>query len=135
MSRRSIHLDDFSHENPVPAASRIGGLVATGAVHGGGRGSAPEEFPPDFGEQAARMFDRIAGILAAAGGSLDDALKFSVRLSAPEHRDELNRQWCALFPDPDSRPARQVNIGTTRPHILVQCEVLAVVTGNGGRDA
>ncbi|ASR36715.1 hypothetical protein BAY61_18830 [Prauserella marina] len=132
MSRRSIHLDGFSHENPVPAASRIGGLVATGAVHGGGRGSAPEEFPSDFGEQTTRMFERVAAILAKAGGGLDDALKFSVRLAAPEHRDELNRQWCAVFPDPASRPARQVSIGTTRPHILVQCEVLAFVTG--GRD-
>ncbi|MBK1783629.1 RidA family protein [Prauserella cavernicola] len=135
MNRRSIHVDGFSHENPVPAASRIGDLVATGAVHGGGRGSDPGEFPADFGDQAAAMFDRVAAILAAAGGSLDDALKFSLRLSAAEHRAELNRQWCTLFPDAESRPARQVSIGTTQPHILVQCEVLAVIAGNGGDDA
>ncbi|PKW14338.1 RidA family protein [Saccharopolyspora spinosa] len=135
MNRRSIYVDGFSHENPIPAACQLGGLVTTGAVHGGGSGSDPDDFPARFGDQVAAMFDRVAAILTAAGGSLDDVLKFSVRISSPEDRDELNRQWCALFPDPSSRPARQVSIGTTRPHILVQCEVLALVAGDGGGDA
>ncbi|MEQ3551055.1 RidA family protein [Pseudonocardia nematodicida] len=135
MDRRSIHLDGFSHENPVPAACRVGDVLVTGAIHGGGRGSAAEDFPDDAGEQARVMFGRVASLLASEGGSLDDVAKFSVRIADRGVRDELNRQWLDLFPDPGSRPARQVTVGTTQPHILVQCEVLAVLTTDGGRDA
>ena len=135
MSRRSIELDEFAHENPVPAACRVGDLVVTGANHGGGRGSAAEEFSPDAGEQTRIMFARVGAVLAEAGGTLGDIAKFSIRIADPSQREELNRQWCALFPDPRSRPARQVTVGTTRPHILVQCEVMAMLTTNGGRDA
>lgn len=130
--RQSIHLDGFLHENPVPAACRLGDLLFTGAIHGGGRGSDPDQFSDDFAEQCARMFSRVGGILAAAGGSLDDIAKVSVRLAAAASRSELNRQWCELFPDDSARPARQVTVGTTQPHILVQCEVVAVL---GGSDA
>jgi 2-iminobutanoate/2-iminopropanoate deaminase len=134
VSRHSIHLAGFSHENPVPAACRVGDLLVTGAVHGGGRGSAAEDFPPGADEQTRVMFARVAEILEAAGASLDDVAKVSVRIADPAHRAALNDRWCALFPDPASRPARQVTVGTTQPHILVQCEVMAVLA-DGGRDA
>ncbi|MEU1305171.1 RidA family protein [Streptomyces shenzhenensis] len=113
----------------------MGDLLVTGAIHGGGRGSAPADFPPGMAEQARVMFDRVAALLEAEGGSLDDVAKFSIRIAEPAHRKELNEQWCSLFPDPSSRPARQVTVGTTQPHILVQCEVLAVLTVDGDRDA
>lgn len=131
MSRRSVHLEGFSHENPVPAACRIGGLLVTGAIHGGGRGSQAEDFPPSMTEQTRVMFGRVAALLEAEGGSLDDVAKFSIRIADASGRQELNEQWSALFPDPASRPARQVTVGTTKAHILVQCEVLAVLTADG----
>ncbi|MBZ6226332.1 RidA family protein [Streptomyces olivaceus] len=134
MTRRSVHLEDFSHENPVPAACRIGDLLVTGSVHGGGRGSRAEDFPPDLPEQTRVMFARVAALLKAEGGSLDDVAKFSIRIAEASGRQELNDQWRVLFPDPSSRPARQVTVGTTQPHILVQCEVLAVLATNGERD-
>ena len=130
--RQSVHVDGFAHVNPVPAACRVGGLLVTGAVHGGGRGDDPEDFPADFGTQCARMFARVGDIVTAAGGSADDIAKFSVRIADAADRAELNEQWLGLFPDPDSRPARQVSVGTTRPHIKVQCEVIAMI---GGPDA
>ncbi|WP_262703135.1 MULTISPECIES: RidA family protein [Streptomyces] len=128
--RQSIHLKEFSHENPVPAACRLDGLLFTGAIHGGGRGSDPDQFPDDFAEQCTHMFSRVRDILTTAGGSLDDIVKVSVRLAPTASRSELNRQWCELFPDDGSRPARQVTVGTTKPHILVQCEVVAVLAGS-----
>jgi 2-iminobutanoate/2-iminopropanoate deaminase len=84
------------------------------------------------------MFGRVSDIVAEAGGSLDDIVKFSVRIAEAAARAKLNEQWCALFPDPSSRPARQVTVGTTRPHIQVQCEFVAVLGGgstDGGNDA
>lgn len=134
-TRRSVHLDGFAHENPVPAACRVGDLLVSGAIHGGGRGTVAEDFPVDPGEQIRVMFDRVARLVECEGGSLDDIAKFSIRVSGAEARAALNEQWVALFPDPDSRPARQVSVGTTQPHILVQCEILAVLTTDGGRDA
>jgi 2-iminobutanoate/2-iminopropanoate deaminase len=133
--RRSIHLEGFAHENPVPAACRVGDLLVTGAIHGGGRGTVADDFPAEPGEQVRVMFDRVARLLGSEGGSLDDVAKFSIRVSGAGARAALNEQWVVLFPDPDSRPARQVTVGTTQPHILVQCEVLAVLTTDGGRDA
>jgi 2-iminobutanoate/2-iminopropanoate deaminase len=102
-------------------------MLFTGAIHGGGHGSNPEEFPPEPAEQCTRMIARVVSILDTAGGSTDDIVKMSVRVASAEVRTELNRQWCGLFPDAGSRPARQVTIGTTLPHILVQCEVVAVL--------
>lgn len=129
MGRQSIYVDGFAHVNPVPAACRVGNVLFTGAIHGGGKGDDPGDFPEDFGEQSARMFARVGDIVAAAGGSLDDVAKFSVRIAEAGDRAELNEHWEALFPDPASRPARQVTVGTTRPHIRVQCEVVAVIGG------
>ncbi|MDT0440278.1 MULTISPECIES: RidA family protein [Streptomyces] len=82
-------------------------------------------------EQTRVMFGRVAALLEAEGGSLDDVAKFSIRIADASGRQELNEQWSALFPDPASRPARQVTVGTTKAHILVQCEVLAVLTADG----
>lgn len=132
MVRRSIYVDGFAHVNPVPAACRVGDMLFTGAIHGGGRGDAPEEFPAEFGAQCARMFARVGDIVAAAGGSMDDVAKFSVRIADAQDRAELNEQWLRLFPDAAARPARQVTVGTTRPHIRVQCEVIAVIGGGNG---
>lgn len=126
--RRSIHIEGFAHENPVPAACVIDNLLFTGAVHGGGQGSDPAQFSPDAATQCQRMFERVLEILSVAGGSAEDIVKMSVRIASPEVRQDLNRMWDHVFPDPDSRPARQVTVGTTQPHILVQCEVVAVLS-------
>ncbi|MGW3472017.1 RidA family protein [Saccharopolyspora sp. NPDC000995] len=124
--RHSIFLDGFAHENPIPAACRLGNLLFSGAIHGGGSGGDPATFPEEFAEQCATMFSRVREVLVAGGGSLDDIAKASVRLARSDDRAELNRQWCELFPDGANRPARQLTLGTTKPHILVQCEVIAV---------
>lgn len=136
--RQSIYVDGFAHVNPVPAACRVGNVLFTGAIHGGGRGDDPAEFPADFQTQCATMFARVGDIVTEAGGSMDDIVKFSVRMADATTRTALNEQWEVLFPDPGSRPARQVTVGTTRPHIQVQCEFVAVVdagSADGGNDA
>jgi 2-iminobutanoate/2-iminopropanoate deaminase len=135
MARRSVYVDGFSHENPIPAGCVVDGVLFTGTIHGGGRGDRPESFPGDFTEQCRRMFDHVDAIVTAADGSLADVAKVSVRLADTGNRGLLNDVWCAVFPDPADRPARQVTVGTTRPHILVQCEVVAVLrTPAGGAD-
>lgn len=128
--RESIYIEGFSHENPVPAGCRIGGLLFTGVVHGGKDGTDPASFPAEFADECEQMFANVAAILTAAGGTLDDIAKFDIQLGQSAHRGALNERWCALFPDPGRRPARQVSVGTNRPHIRVQCEIVAVL-GDG----
>lgn len=125
--RESIYVTGFSHENPVPAGCRIGDLLFTGVVHGGADGTDPSSFPTEFADECERMFATVAAVLAAAGGTLDDVAKVEIQLAEGADRAVLNDQWCALFPDPAARPARQVSTGTNRPHIRVQCEVVAVL--------
>jgi 2-iminobutanoate/2-iminopropanoate deaminase len=125
--RESIYVEGFSHENPIPAGCRIGNMVFTGVIHGGKDGTDPASFPPDFADECERMFATVAEVLAVAGGSLDDVAKFDIQLGKSADRAVLNEQWRALFPDPARRPARQVSSGTNRPHIRVQCAVVAVL--------
>lgn len=126
-SRRSIDIGTYSHENPVPMGSLVGGLLASGVIHGGSSGPDPSSFGSGMAEQCAQMFENVRLLLTAAGGSLDDLLKLEIRLARAEDRSELNTQWLSVFPNEASRPARSVAIGdTNRPHILVQCQVLAV---------
>lgn len=125
--RESIYIDGFSHENPVPMGCRVGGLLFTGVIHGGKNGAEPASFPADFSDECEQMFANVAKVLTAAGGSLDDVAKFDIQLGENGDRDLLNDRWCSLFPDPGERPARQVSVGTNRPHIRVQCEVFAVL--------
>lgn len=125
--RESIYIDGFSHENPIPAGCRLGNLLFTGVIHGGKDGTDPASFPTEFADECRQMFDNVAAVLTAAGGSLDNVAKFEVQLGEAADRAVLNAQWQALFPDPGSRPARQVSAGTNRAHIRVQCSVVAVL--------
>lgn len=125
--RRSLYISGFSHENPIPAACVIGGTLMTGAIHGGGRGSDPNEFSADPGEQCSLMFDRLESILTEAGGSWVDVIKLSVRIQSVVVREVLNRRWLEIFPNVHDRPVRQVTLGTTRDHILIQSEMTAIL--------
>jgi 2-iminobutanoate/2-iminopropanoate deaminase len=44
-------------------------------------------------------------------------------------RDAVNAQWLACFPDPADRPARHITVHDLQHGMLLQLEVLAVVTG------
>jgi hypothetical protein len=54
-------------------------------------------------------------------------LKLTVRLADYGDRDALNREWLAMFPDPDSRPARQVLAAHLDGGALIHCDLLAVL--------
>ncbi|PWJ26827.1 enamine deaminase RidA (YjgF/YER057c/UK114 family) [Branchiibius hedensis] len=130
MGRRvSIEIPGFSHANPIPAASRIGPFLATGALTG--RDPMTGDLPSDLAAQCHNVFRHIQAVLSAAGGSPDDILKVTVHLSDYRDRDALNREWLAMFADPDSRPARQVLAATLDGGCLIQCDLLAVLDSDG----
>jgi 2-iminobutanoate/2-iminopropanoate deaminase len=54
MTREALWLPTFAHANPVPAASRVGPLLASGALTG--RDPVTGEMPADLEAQIANVF-------------------------------------------------------------------------------
>ena len=125
--RRSVEVEGFNHGvQPIPAASRVGNLIATGGVYG----LDPEtgKLPDDVAAQARLMFWNLERIMAAAGGSLDSIARVTVYVKVPDARAAVNTEWVALFPDSASRPARHTLQNDQLPaNMLVQCDALAWV--------
>ncbi|HYH21373.1 MAG TPA: RidA family protein [Azospirillum sp.] len=113
-------------DNPIPLATRKGPLLASGGIFGldPATGTVPEEFEA----QVVLMFANVRRVLEAAGGSPGDIIKMTVWTRARGGKDLLNREWTAMFPDPQSRPARHSLINEHMPPpLLIQCDVLAVL--------
>jgi 2-iminobutanoate/2-iminopropanoate deaminase len=124
--RRSIHVGGFSHANPVPAAARIGDLVYSGAITG--RDPETKVLPPDLDTQCVHLFAHVRQIVEAAGGTTDDIIKITVYLRDFRDRAALNREWEAMFTDPDDRPARQALPADLDGDMRVQCDFVAVLS-------
>ncbi len=123
--RQSIYLEGFAHVNPVPAACRIGPYLQTGVITG--RDPETHEMPEGLDAQMVNVFAHVRELMGVAGGSTDDILKMVFHLAAYRDREALNREWVAMFPDPESRPARQVMAATLDDASLVQAELIAVL--------
>lgn len=123
--RKSIDIDGFVHKNPIPNASLIGNILASGVIHG--RDSRTNTTPETVEGQCALMFRHMKDIVEAAGGTTDDILKISFYLRDPSNRDALNAEWLKMFPDEHSRPARHTQgLGEDSPS-LIQCDFMAVI--------
>jgi len=123
--RTSIHIEDFHHVNPIPAACRIGRLLASGIVNG--TDPATGKVAPTLEQQCAYMFAHVRRIVEAAGGTTDDIIKMTVWMSDRSQREALNREWLKMFPHENSRPARQAMQASLTGGILIQCDFLAVL--------
>jgi 2-iminobutanoate/2-iminopropanoate deaminase len=126
MSRReSVDLPGFGHVNPIPAASRKGPFVFSGAFTG--RDPRTNELPPDLDGQLARVFHHVGALMAEVGGSPDDIVKMTFWLVEYRDRAALNRRWTEMFPDAASRPARHVLRADLDGGILVQADLVAIL--------
>lgn len=124
MRRRSIDIGDFGHVSPIPVASRIGNILASGFI----RGSDPEtgKFPGTIEAQCTLMFAHMKKVVEAGGATLDDVVKVSIWVKSLD-RKPINEEWVKYFPDAASRPARQVIEMPMEPGVLIQCDILAVI--------
>ena len=127
MTRRTtIHVDGFSHANPIPAAARVGPLLMSGLING--TDPATGKLAEGLEAQCACMFQQIRNVLAAAGGTTDDLVRLTVWLKDRSQREPLNQQWLKMFPDPNNRPARlSLEASGLTSGILVQCELTAYI--------
>lgn len=125
MQRRSINIDEFSHASPIPTASRIGNMIASGFI----RGTDPKtgKLAATLEEQCALMFSHMRRCVEMGGGRLEDILKVTIWVEKID-RKPINAEWAKVFPDPQSRPARQMCVMEMEPGVLIQCDFLAVLS-------
>ena len=124
--RRSIEVAGVKHQNPIPAASRKGPFVTSGAISPAD--IATGKVPEDLDAQCAAMFANVRRLIEAAGGTPDDIVKMTVWIADRALRPTLNKHWVEMFPDPHSRPARHtVASSDLVPPMQIQCDLLAVI--------
>jgi len=123
--RIAVNTEGFAHVNPVPVASRIGRHLSSGVLTG--RDLATREFPAALDEQVRIVFERIAELLETAGGDTGDILKVTLWVERYRDRDAINREWELMFPDPASRPARQIIKAQLDEGALIQADVTAIL--------
>ena len=122
--RCSIYIDEFKHKNPIPNAARIGNIIVSGLI----RGVDPvtQAYPPTIEQQCKFMFDNVQRTVEAGGGTIDAIIKVTVWMGELQ-RKPVNDEWIKMFPDPASRPARQIMQTPMEPGVLVQCDFMAVI--------
>lgn len=124
--RRSIEVEGFSHgATPIPAASRIGNMIASGGI--AGLDIATGKIPADLEAQVIAMFANVRKIVEAGGGATEDILKMTIWVRDRAARATIDPNWIRMFPDPHSRPARHVLVYQLPDPMLVQCEFLAML--------
>ena len=124
--RKSVNFPGFSHQNPIPNASRIGNLMMSSVISGVDPGT--RNLPAELSGQVANIFVHIRACVEAAGGTVDDIIKINFYMKDPATgRAALNDEWSKMFPDPASRPARHTLASGSGSAALVTCDVTAVI--------
>jgi enamine deaminase RidA (YjgF/YER057c/UK114 family) len=124
--RLSIEVPGFGHDNPIPAACKVGPFLISSGVSG--KEPYTGKMLEGLEAQCAQMFATVRQILEIAGGSPEDVVKMNVWMKDRSQRDTLNVGWLEMFPDEHSRPARHTFAAPDLPgSMLVQCEIFAVL--------
>ncbi len=127
--RRSNHeIPGHGHHDPIPMGARIGNLYASSGVSGvDPRGTDVLE-PVEGAPGQAYFGIRNVLTLAEEGGMrAADIGHVTVMLQDHHDMDIVDQEWCAVFPDPTDRPARQVMQMGLQRRSRVQFHMLAAV--------
>jgi enamine deaminase RidA (YjgF/YER057c/UK114 family) len=123
--RQSVNFPGFSHQNPIPNASRIGNVMMTSVISGVDPGT--RNLPPELSNQVTNLFTHVRTAIQQAGGTPDDIIKMTFWMKDPTTgRAALNDEWLKMFPDAASRPARHTMALGPESNALVTCEFVAV---------
>lgn len=126
MARRSINVPGLHHGGlPIPAASVVGNLLASGGISP----LDPESgsVPQDTESQVELVFANLRRVLDAAGGRPEDVIKCTVFVRDKSIRPAVDKHWLELFPDEASRPARHTLRADLADPLQIQLEILAVL--------
>jgi 2-iminobutanoate/2-iminopropanoate deaminase len=124
--RQSVNFTGFSHQNPIPNASRVGNIVMSSVI--GGSNPGTRELPSTLEAQVKNVFDYIRAAIEAAGGTPENIVKIDFYVQDPAtQREALNAEWVKMFPNPDSRPARHTTALPAGSRAMVQAAFYAVL--------
>ena len=105
MARKVLHIPGKWHgDQPIPPATKTGPIVTSGGVSG--MDPNTNKVVEDVTEQARLAFMHVRNIMKEAGGTPDDIAHMTVYVKAREARAVINKEWVAMFPNPESRPTR-----------------------------
>ena len=125
LTRRSIHVEGLSHQNPIPVASRVGNVVASSVISA----VDPEtgQTPDTLEAQCDAVFSNMRLILTAAGATTYDVVRVGVYMEDPTQRAAMNRFWLEMFPDESDRPARHTQQESLPGSGLIAADFIAVI--------
>ena len=125
MARRNMIRSDKlgSHNNPIPTGVVIGNVILPSVISGAG----PDGISDDPEKQIRQAFENLRNVMEAAGGSTDNVGKVTVYLKDFSHRALVNKEWTALFPNEDDRPARHVMQIDVQGKTIIQMDVIGVL--------
>ena len=115
MPRRSIEIDSFQHANPIPAASRVGPLLASSIIaprDPGRRASVPE----DVDGQLANLFHHVGEMLDAAGADWRHIAKMTFYVRRHRRARRHQRAVDRALPRP-GLPSGPPHPGLARPPV------------------
>ena len=125
--KRSLEVAGVSHGGaPIPMGARVGNMIFSSGIMG--KDPATDTLPMDGAEQVKFAFQNMRELLAAGGASLDHLARMTVFIKDESVRAAINEEWVKCFPDPHDRPARHTLIYDLRGGMLLQLEIIAVVT-------
>lgn len=124
---RSIEVDGITHGNaPIPMGARVGNMIYSSGIMG--RDPANDTLPGDAAMQAKFVFQNLRTLLRNGGATLDDVVHVKAYIQNNNLRELLNAEWLACFPDPHDRPARHTVVMDLPMGMLIQIEIVAVVS-------
>ena len=126
MPKKQIITVGSAAPNPnLSPATRFGNLVFVAGQTG--RHPVTGELGKDIREQTRNILERIKGILAAAGTSLDNVLTATTYLTNRENLAAYNEEYGKYFPT--SKPARTtVTVASLNaPELLIEITVTACI--------
>ncbi len=118
MARQSIDVGGFGHQNPIPAATRLGPLLVTSIIAPFDPGS--RNVPADASAQIENIFVHAGNILEASGATWDDVVKFTFYVEDISSRELINEPWVKRFPNPESRPSRHTMLALGGPAVRAE---------------
>lgn len=124
---RSLEIPGISHGNaPIPMGARVGNMIFSSGIMG--KDPATNELPADVELQAKFAFENMLALLKAGGASLGNLARMTVFIKNETARPAVNAQWLKFFPDPHDRPARHTLVYDLPGGMLLQLEIVAVVS-------
>jgi 2-iminobutanoate/2-iminopropanoate deaminase len=108
-ARSNHEIPGHGHHDPIPMGARIGDLYASSGVSGvDPAGGDKLEAVEGAAGQAHFGLLNVKTLAEQGGLTADDIGHITVLVQDYGDMQAIDRAWCAMFPDPSDRPARQV---------------------------